>query len=149
MGNRRGEITGNRTRPLPVATFGEMAELGHELHVWCQRCKTPRRIEITSVLWARRFAGARFRCTRILWDGRTCGDSGVPSMRPAVRAAVGAKYVNLHCDACVPPWEILEVDHKSPPWSLPAGVRFCCPGCGGLIDMREHGPPWRPTCDAR
>ena len=138
----------NRTaklRPLPISTFGEVAELGHELHVWCQTCKTSRRMDITSALWARQFAGARFRCERVLWDGRICGGSGLPSMRPAVRAPVGAKYVNLHCKGCVPPWEILEIDHRSPPWSLPAGVRFVCPACGGQIDMREHGPPWRPS----
>jgi len=157
MGKRKGAITGSgmgsragsRTRPLPVSTFGEMAELGHELHVWCQRCKTSRRLEITSTLWARPFAGARFRCTRPLWDGKACGGSGMTSIRPAVRAAPGARYANLHCEDCVPPWEILEIDHRSPPWSLPAGVRFICPACGGEVDVREHGPPWRPTYDAR
>jgi hypothetical protein len=41
--------------------------------------------------------------------------------------------------------EILEVDHRSPPWSLPTGVRFTCPACGDVVDIREHGPPWRPT----
>src|SRR5215813_2306218 len=98
MGKRKGAITGRRTRPLPVLTFGEMAELGHELHVWCQRCKTSRRLEIASSLWARPFAGARFRCTRPLWDGRACGGSGVLSIRPADRATPGAKYANLHCE---------------------------------------------------
>jgi hypothetical protein len=149
MEKRKRAITGSRTRPLPVSTFGEIAELGLELHVWCQRCKTSRRIEITSALWARQFAGARFRCQRVLWDGNTCGGSGVPSMRPPVRAAANAKYINLHCEGCVPPWEILEIDQRSPPWSLSAGVRFRCPACGGVVDMREHGPPWRPTYDAR
>ena len=151
MGKRKSAITGSCTRPLPASTFGEMAELGHELHVWCQRCKTSRRLSITSTLWARRFAGARFRCTRPLWDGRACGGSGVPSpsIRPAGRAAPGARYANLHCEGCVPPWEILEINHRSPPWSLPAGGRFLCPACGGEVDVREHGPPWRPTYDAR
>ena len=82
MGERKGAITGSRTRPLPVLTFGEVAELGLELHVWCQTCKTSRRIEITSALQVRQFAGARFRWERVLWDGRLCGGSGVPSMRP-------------------------------------------------------------------
>jgi hypothetical protein len=149
MGKRKNAVTGSRTRPLPVASLGEMAELGHELHVWCQRCKTSRRIEITSALWARPFAGARFRCARILWDGKACSGSGVASLRPSVRAAIGARYANLHCESCVPPWEILEIDHRSPPWSLPAGMRFRCPACGGMVAMREHGPPWRPTYDAR
>jgi len=89
MGKRKGAITssrtgsrtGGRTRPLPVSTFGEMAELGHELHVWCQRCKTSRRLSITSTLWARPFAGARFRCTRPLWDGRACGGAAVGNPR--------------------------------------------------------------------
>jgi hypothetical protein len=141
MGTHKSSTTGRRTRPLPVSTFGEIAELGHELHVWCQTCKTSRRIDITSALWARRFAGARFRCGRVLWDGRICGGSGVPSFRPPVRAAVGARFANLHCEACVPPWEILEVDLRSPPWSLAPGERFICPACGGLVDKREHGPP--------
>ena len=79
------------------------------------------------------------------WQG--FGGSGMPSIRPADRAAPGAKYANLHCEGCVPPWEILEIDHRSPPWSLPAGVRFICPACGGEVDVREHGPPWRPTYD--
>jgi len=145
MGKRKGTIAGSHLRPLPVSTFGEIAELGHELHVWCQRCKTSRWIEITSALWARQFAGARFRCQRILWDGKICGGSGVPSMRPPVRAAADAKYVNLHCKECVPPWEILEIDQRSPPWSLSAGVRFRCPACGGLVDMREGYRGDRPT----
>jgi hypothetical protein len=146
MDSRNGRAT---LRPLPVSTFGDIAELGHELHVWCQRCKTSRRIDITPALWARQFAGARFRCERILWDGSTCGGSGVPSMRPPVRAAVDAKYVNLHCEGCVPPWSILEVDHKSTPWSLSAGDRFTCPACGSLVDMRVHGPPWKPSDASR
>jgi hypothetical protein len=70
-------------------------------------------------------------------------------MHPPVRAAADAKYINLHRDHCVPPWEILEIDHRSPPWSLPAGVRFICPTCGRKIGVREHGLPWRPTYDAR
>ena len=145
MGKRTGAIIGRRTRPLPVSTLGEMAELGYELRVWCQRCKTSRQIEITSALWARPFAGTRFRCARVLWDGRICGGAGVPSLRPAVRATAGASYANLHCHDCVPPWEILEIDYRSPPWSLPAGVRFRCSACGGAISIRVHGPPWRPT----
>src|SRR5262245_3568288 len=102
-----------RLRPLPASTFGELAELGREVHVWCQRCKTSRLVDITPALWAKRFAGARFRCERVLWDGRTCGGSGVPSMRPPVRAAIDATYADLHCKGCVPPWEILEVVHGS------------------------------------
>ena len=74
---------------------------------------------------------------------------GRPTERTPARAAANAKYINLHCEGCVPPWEILEVDYRSPPWSLPAGVRFICPACGGEVDMREHGPPWRPIYDAR
>jgi hypothetical protein len=134
-----------KLRPLPISTFGEIAELGHELHVWCQTCKTSRRIDITPGLWARQFAGARFRCERVLWDGRTCGGSGVPSVRPSTRAAIGTICADLYCKGCVPPWEILEIDHRSPPWSLPTGVRFSCPACASLVDMCEHRPPWRPT----
>ena len=67
-----------------VPTFGEVPDLGHELHVWCQSCKTSRQIEITSALWTRQFAGARLRCQRVLWDGRVYGG-------PAVDAAVSAR----------------------------------------------------------
>jgi len=67
-----------RLVPLAVSTFGEIAALGLEIHVWCQRCKQQRLVPLNSPsLYARVFAGSRFRCTRTLWDARC-------AMEPAI-----------------------------------------------------------------
>ena len=135
-------------RPLPFASFGEIAALGREVHVYCTRCHSWRRVDLQDErLRDRYFAGARFTCQATRYDGSMCSGFGHPSIRKPdrVRPDSGLKYANLSCERCVPPWELLEVDRKAPPWSLPAGDRFRCPGCGGPVTMRCHGPPWRPT----
>jgi hypothetical protein len=73
-----------RLVPLPVSTFGEIAALGLEVHVWCLRCKRARPLPLNLPgLHVRPFAGARFRCTRTLWDGAICNAGGYPTIRPA------------------------------------------------------------------
>jgi hypothetical protein len=59
--------------PLPVTTLSDVPALGLELWLWCTRCKQSRRVEIGADLAARPFAGARFRCQGVLWDGSVCG----------------------------------------------------------------------------
>jgi hypothetical protein len=130
---------------LPFSTFGEIAALGLEVHVWCMRCKSTRRVDITPAMHARHFAGARFRCERVMWDGQVCGSFGARSIRRPERLPTGTVCADLCCGQCVPPWEILDVDHRSAPWALPTGDRFRCPSCGSRFEMREKGPPWRPS----
>ena len=94
-----------RLVPLPVSTFGEIAALGLEVHVWCQRCKRARPLPLNSpALYARIFVGARFRCARPLWDGSICNAGGIPTIR-----------------RCVPPWCALQIDLKREPWRVPPG----------------------------
>jgi hypothetical protein len=52
-------------KPLPVATIGDIARHGLELHVYCACCHATRRISIGTDerLQARNFATALFRCT--------------------------------------------------------------------------------------
>ena len=70
-----------RLVPLAVATFGDVAALGLEVHVWCTRCKQSRPLPLNSpALFARILAGSRFRCTRTLWDGAICNAGGYPTI---------------------------------------------------------------------
>ena len=86
-----------RLVPLAVSTFGEIAALGLEVHVWCQRCKQQRPVPLNSpALYARIFAGARFRCTRTLWDGKVCNGAGHPTIRPAILLP-SARAVEWQC----------------------------------------------------
>jgi hypothetical protein len=100
---------------LPVSTFGEIAGLGLEVHVWCQRCKHATLLPLNSpALYARTFAEARFRCTRTLWDGAICNGGGHPTIRPAtlLPADQDAGLADIYCDRCVPPWRALRVDPR-------------------------------------
>ena len=73
-----------RLVPLTISTFGEVAALGFEVHVWCQRCKQQRAVLLNSpALYVRASAGSRFRCTRTLWDGQVCNGAGRPTIRAA------------------------------------------------------------------
>ena len=75
-------------RPLPVS--GEMAELSHELRVWCQSGKTSRLIDITPAIWPT----LRWRAVSLhayAMGRQNLRRSEMPSMRPPVRAAVSAK----------------------------------------------------------
>ena len=89
MDKGKSAIIRGHVRPLPVSTFGEMAELGYELHVWCQRCKTPRRAEITSALWARSSLALGFDARAFFGVAGLAAGPGCCPMRPPVRAAVG------------------------------------------------------------
>ena len=135
---------------LPVTTFADIAAVGLELWVWCMRCKQDRRVEIAAALAARPFAGARFRCTRVLWDGSVCGAGGCPTIRPANLLPTGqdAGAADLYCDRCVPPWRALQVDAQGPPWKLGPGQAFRCPGCRQKVQMRRRQAPWRPSASA-
>ena len=96
-----------RLVPLAVSTFGEIAALELEVHVWCQRCKQQRPVPLNSpALYARVFAGSRFRCTRTLWDGKVCNGAGHPTIRPATLLPTDQDtgLADIYCDRCVPPW---------------------------------------------
>jgi hypothetical protein len=137
--------------PLPIATLGDIEQLGLELWLWCWGCKSKRRVAIDPELSGRRFAGSRFRCTRIMWDGATCGSAGVPTIRPPVRvpADQAAGLADLYCERCVPPWSILEVDASHQPWRLMAGQAFSCPGCHRPVKYLVREAPRRPVYSAR
>ena len=50
-----------RLVPLAVSTFGDVAALGLEVHVWCTRCKHAKPLPLNSpALYARILAGSRF-----------------------------------------------------------------------------------------
>ena len=96
-----------RIVPLPVSTFGEIAALGLEVHVWCYRCKRERPVPLNSpALYGRIFAGARFRCTRTLWDGSICNSAGHPTIRPPtlLPADQSVGMADIYCERRVPPW---------------------------------------------
>jgi len=77
-----------RHAPLPFTTFGEIAALGFEAHVYCIGCKHWGQIDATDPRWTkRRFAGARLRCTRLRYDGSACRAPGQLSIWPADGAA--------------------------------------------------------------
>jgi hypothetical protein len=138
-----------RLVPLPVSTFGEIAALGLEIHVWCQRCKRARPIPLNSPgLHLRIFAGARFRCTRTLWDGSICNAGGYPIIRPATLLPTDqdAGLADIYCDRCVPPWRALQIDQKREPWRVTPGYVLACPGCRQRLQVRVRQPAWRPTC---
>ena len=121
-----------RLVPLAVSTFGEIAALGLEVHVWCQRCKQERPVPLNSpALYARVLAGSHFRCTRTLWDGSICNGAGCAAIRPATLLPGGQddSMANIYCDRCVPPWRALQVDPKREPWRVTPGHVLVCPGC--------------------
>jgi hypothetical protein len=137
-----------RLVPLPVSTFGEIRALGLEAHVWCMRCKLDRPIALNSpTLYARAFAGARFRCTRTLWDGATCNAGGYLTIRPPtlLRAGQDVGMADIYCDRCVPPWRALQIDPKREPWRVRPGQALACPGCRQRLQVRGREAPWEPT----
>jgi hypothetical protein len=137
-----------RLVPLPVSTFGETAALGLEVHVWCFHCKRARPIPLNSpALYARIFAGARFRCTRTLWDGSVCNAGGHLTIRPSTLLPAGQDVgmADISCGRCVPPWRALQIDPKREPWRVAPGQALACPGCRQRLEVREREAPWRPT----
>ena len=133
-------------RPLPFTTFGEIAALGLAVHVWCLRCKSTTTIDAADPRWAHRgFAGARFRCTRVDWQGKACGAVGAPSIEPPAAGRVplnsAIRRAFLMCVKCVPPWQIVDVRMDLPPWAglLGDGDRFLCPYCRGTVGWQWHG----------
>jgi hypothetical protein len=88
-------------RPLPVSTFGEVAELGYELHVWYQTCKTSRQIEITSALWA--------------------GNLLVPGFAASASCGMAGSAANLGCRRCVRQRAL-----PSAPYALISTARAVC-----------------------
>jgi hypothetical protein len=137
--------------PLPLITFGDVARRGLEAHVSCSRCYSSRRISLDDErLQARPFAGTRFRCTSMRWNGETCGGLGSLRIQPAELLPVGAAVTLafLFCRQCVPYWQIDQVQLDQPPWSATRfgpDDRFRCPACRGRVDWHIHGPAWRPT----
>jgi hypothetical protein len=74
---RRGAL-----HPLPIRTFGDIAALGLEVHVYCTSCHSWRRVDLQAErLRSRCVAGARFTCQATRFDGSTCGGFGHPSIR--------------------------------------------------------------------
>ena len=136
---------------LPVRTFGDVPALGLELWVWCTRCKLNKRLDIGPELAGRPFAGARFRCQRVLWDGSICGAGGYATIRPPHLLPTDEDIgtADLYCDRCVPPWQALQLDARQPPWKLEAGQAFRCPGCRQRVLMRVRQAAWRPYPSAR
>ena len=88
---------------LPIATLGELLAHGFEIHVWCARCHKWGHPKIPAEKLRRRFAGARFRCTR-------CRAPGFPSFRPGPNAVQrqGDTIIDLYCLRCLPPWEMID-----------------------------------------
>src|SRR5882757_3762077 len=104
--------------PLPFITFAELAALGLEAHVYCPSCYTTRRVDPSAdQLRDRCFAGTRFRCTHVRWNGETCSGLGQITIRPAELLPVGggADLAFLWCDRCLPRWEINHIPIDWPP----------------------------------
>ena len=114
-----------RLVPLPVSTLGEIAALGLEAHV---------------------FAGARFRCTRTLWDGSFCNAGGYLTIRPPTLLPTGQDVglADIYCDRCVPPWRALQIDPKREPWRVRLGHVLVCPGCRQRLQVRERKRAYQP-----
>jgi hypothetical protein len=63
--------------------FGEAVALGLEAHVYCPTCFRTRQVGPTSArLRDRCFAGTRFRCASLRWNGKTCGGLGSVTIQP-------------------------------------------------------------------
>ena len=127
-----------RSVVLPIATFGELAAHGFEIHVWCPRCHQFRRAVIPAERLSSRFAGARFRCR--------CEAPGYPSFRPGPYAhnGQGDTITDLYCPRCVPPWEMRDIRLGQVAWftvPLVVGVRYLCPGCRRPILMHTRKEP--------
>lgn len=138
---------GRMLRELPFKTIGEIARAGLELHVYCPRCYSTKRLSHLG-RWADRcFATARFRCTGTRYDGTPCSAIGVPVVRPGELLPVGGPVTLafLTCPRCI--WEINQVRLDQPPW-LGSAQRYRCPGCRGTVDWHIHGPAWRPIGNA-
>jgi hypothetical protein len=68
------------------AIFGDLKRLELVVEVTCQRCGNTQRLDgLSSKIFHRRIAGARFRCAYGGADGRTCGGIGLPKVLPALR----------------------------------------------------------------
>jgi len=132
----------SRRVPLPFATLGELLAFGLQVHAYCLKCHTTRRVEVGVRRLRKPFAGARFRCQ--------CGGYGHLSIRPPdahVPPDDTIEYVDLYCGRCVPPWEIRHVRFDLTPWSactLARGDCFACPGCGAAVVMMTHNVPGTP-----
>lgn len=133
--------------PLPLSTFGAIADAGWRVTVWCSSCKSARPLEITEALRLRSPYGATFRCQGTRYDGCRCTGSGVPTIKPArsIPIASAIKRCILYCRRCVPYWEIHDVQLGVPPWPAMTNCeRFRCPSCGGLVDWTWHGGDGTP-----
>ena len=141
--------------PLPLTTFGELADLGLKAAVYCSRCYEHRRIDPAAEhLRGRCFAKTRFRCTKIRYTGEVCGCPGTVEIEPAVLLPVGGEVTLafLFCTTCAPSWQVSRVPIDQPPWSAvrrERGDRFRCPGCRKPIAWHIHGPTWRPDMATR
>ena len=97
-----------RLRPMPFATFGELAPLGLVLEVWCSSCKSSRPVTIGNSLRERRFGRARFACTAARYDGTICRGLGHPHIVPMTgsslpqrsRASIVRSASALECQPC-------------------------------------------------
>ena len=142
------------TRRLPFETFSEIAALGLEVHVWCTSCHAHRIVPLSPAHAERRFAGARFRCTRQVQlysavSPHDCNGLGRLSIEPAQRInpASSVHRVHLWCMNCRPAWQIVDVRLDQPPWSevpLGRGDQFQCPACGRAVGMDHQGGPGIP-----
>lgn len=126
---------------LPFTTFASIVELGLEVHVYCSKCYTTRRIDPLAVsVRERQFVGARFACRR-------CDTPGLPAVQPRDPPAAGGDVtlVFMWCNACM--WEAKALPIDEPPWNLverDKGGRFRCPGCRKPAEWHIHEPAWAP-----
>jgi len=131
-----------RLKPLPFSTFGELADLGLVLEVWCSTCKSSRPVAVGEGWAARSFGRARFACRAERYDGVICGGLGHPHVVPTAPIERGAAFVSLYCPRCVPPWSASPVELERLPWSAaPINTvteRYRCPACGGQVRTTFH-----------
>ena len=131
-------------RALPFQTIGDIARHGLELHVYCPRCYSTRRL-VDLERWADRcFATARFRCTGTRHDGTPCRNNGMPVVRPAELLQVGGPVTLafLTCPRCI--WEIDQAQLDKPPWSgKPSTIAALA--AVAAWSWHIHGPAWRPS----
>jgi hypothetical protein len=132
-----------RLKPMPFATFGDLAHANLVLEVWCSSCKNSRPVHIGKRFAGRVFGSVRFSCRGRRHDGEPCRGLGHPHIVPLQSADGSEAFVSLNCPRCVPPWSASPVHLDRPPWDaapIDAGSeRYRCTACGGQVRATFHG----------